>query len=108
MADVAAKDARHVLGQRLGHGKNVNLVGRRSTYRMGVTAGQAVPTDMVFAGNPTKVILDAGPQRYLDTVAAHGLGHHWIIAYGDARPQLRHLCHLFGIPCIPCTPTPAD
>ena len=81
----------------------VNLVGRRGTYRMGVAAGEAVPTDMVFAGNPIKVKLDGGVQNHLDVVAREGLGHHWMIAYGDVRPQLEELCEVIGVPCIRCT-----
>ncbi len=81
----------------------VNLVGRRGTYRMGVAYGEAVPTDMVFAGNPTKVILEGGVQNHLDIVAKEGLGHHWMIAYGDIRAQLEAFCDVIGIPLIRCT-----
>ena len=81
----------------------VNLVGRRGTYRMGIAQGHAVPTDMVFAGNPTKVVFDCGVQHYLEVIAAEGLGHHWMIGYGDVRPQLREFCEVIGIPCIDCT-----
>jgi L-fucose isomerase-like protein len=82
----------------------VNLVGRRGTYRMGVARGQAVSTGMAFAGNPTKVVLDGGARPYLDTVAAEGLGHHWIIAYGDVCGALQEFCDLLKVPCIHCTP----
>jgi len=81
----------------------VNLVGRRSTYRMGIAAGRAVPTDMVFAGNPVKVVFERGVQHYLDVVAAEGLGHHWIIGYGDVRKVLQDLCNFLKIPCIDCS-----
>jgi L-fucose isomerase-like protein len=81
----------------------VNLVGRRGTYRIGIAVGEAVSTDMVFAGNPTKVIFANGARRYLDAVAEAGLGHHWMIGYGDVRPQLTELAALIGMPCIDCT-----
>jgi len=81
----------------------VNLVGRRGTYRMGVACGKAIPTGMVFAGNPTKVVLEGGVQHYLDVIAREGLGHHWMIGYGDVRKPLRDLCVLLGIPCVECT-----
>jgi L-fucose isomerase-like protein len=81
----------------------VNLVGRRGTYRMGIAIGQAVPTDMVFAGNPVKVVFERGAQHYLDVVAAEGLGHHWIIGYGDVRNVLYDLCNFLKIPCIDCS-----
>jgi L-fucose isomerase-like protein len=75
----------------------VNLVGRRGTYRMGIAHGRAVPTEMVFAGNPTKVVLDGGVRHHLDAVAREGLGHHWMIGYGDVREPLEQLCELVGI-----------
>jgi L-fucose isomerase-like protein len=78
----------------------VNLVGRRGTYRMGVAYGQAVPTGMVFAGNPTKVVLAGGVRHHLDVIAQEGLGHHWMIGYGDARVPLQELCSLTGLRCI--------
>jgi L-fucose isomerase-like protein len=81
----------------------VNLVGRRGTYRMGIAHGRAIPTKMVFAGNPTKVILDGGVRHYMDVIAREGLGHHWIIGYGDLRPELDEFCRHVGIPSIPCT-----
>jgi L-fucose isomerase-like protein len=82
----------------------VNLVGRRGTYRMGVAFGEAIETDMVFAGNPTKVVLEGGAGPYLDTIAQEGLGHHWMIGYGDVRRALKTFCAHIGIPCISCTP----
>ena len=81
----------------------INLVGRRGTYRMGVAYGQAVQTDMVFAGNPTKVVLEGGVPHYLDVIAREGLGHHWMIGYGDVRRPLRELCEHLKIPCIRCS-----
>jgi len=82
----------------------VNLVGRRGTYRMGVALGEAIETDMVFAGNPTKVVLEGGARPYLDAIAREGLGHHWMIGYGDVRRELKTFCAHIGIPYIPCTP----
>ncbi len=75
----------------------VNLVGRRGTYRMGVACGEAVPTGMVFPGNPTKVVLGSGVRSHLDVVAREGLGHHWMIGYGDVRRPLEELCRLTGL-----------
>ncbi|MBN1341700.1 MAG: hypothetical protein JXQ73_03420 [Phycisphaerae bacterium] len=80
----------------------VNLVGRRGTYRMGVAYGQAVPTDMVFAGNPTKVVLEGGARHHLDVAAREGLGHHWMIGYGDVRAELAEFCDAVGMPLIRC------
>jgi L-fucose isomerase-like protein len=81
----------------------VNIVGRRGTYRIGVASGEAIPTGMVFAGNPTKVVLEGGVKHYLDVIARKELGHHWMIGYGDVRKPLRELCNFLGIPCVECT-----
>jgi L-fucose isomerase-like protein len=81
----------------------VTLVGRRGTYRMGIAFGQAIPTEMVFAGNPTKVVLEGGVQNHLDTLAREGLGHHWMIGYGDVRDQLKELCDVIRMPLVCCT-----
>ncbi len=80
----------------------VNLVGRRGTYRLGVATGHAISTGMVFAGNPTKVVIEGGAQRHLEAVAREGLGHHWMIGYGDARESLSEFCGLLGIPMVSC------
>jgi len=81
----------------------VNLVGRRGTYRMGVAYGHATTTGMVFPGNPTKVVLEGGVQNHLEIVAREGLGHHWIIGYGDVREGLESFCGLIHMSLIHCT-----
>jgi len=78
----------------------VNLVGRRGTYRMGIAFGEAIPTGMVFAGNPTEVVIEGGVRPYLDLIAREGLGHHWMIGYGDVRGALREFCAHVGIRCV--------
>ncbi|MHB9025132.1 MAG: hypothetical protein ACYC7E_13325 [Armatimonadota bacterium] len=76
----------------------LNIVGRRGTYRMGAVTGEAVPTEMVFPGNPVKVRLDAPLRPFLEEVAEVGLGHHWMIGEGDALPELQALGRLLNIP----------
>ena len=59
---------------------------------------------MVFAGNPTKIVIDGGVDPFLDVIAREGLGHHWMIAYGDVRQELRDFCEATGVRHIPATP----
>lgn len=74
-----------------------NLVGRADTYRLGVILGEAVPTEMIFPGNPLKVQLPIVISEYLKIIEDYGLGHHWIVAYGDITNELRTLSRLLNI-----------
>lgn len=76
----------------------LNLIGRRGSYRIGIVTGEAVPTDMVFPGNPVKVRLDVQVDKFIYDTADKGLGHHWMICEGDVSEELRYLASLTGIP----------
>ena len=77
----------------------VNLVGRKGTYRMCVVGGEAVKTEMVFAGNPVRVRLPVNTQELLKIIAREGFGHHWMIGYGDVKEELAEFCALTGLRC---------
>lgn len=77
----------------------VNLVGRKETYRMCVVGGEAVKTEMVFAGNPVRVRLPVNTEEFLKLVAREGFGHHWMIGYGDVKEELAEFCGLTGLRC---------
>jgi L-arabinose isomerase len=74
----------------------VNSVPTLSGYRLAVLYGQAVETEMLFPGNPLCVRFQSDYQTLLAWIAAEGLGHHWMAAYGDLRRPLRDLCALAG------------
>jgi len=75
----------------------VNLVGRKDTYRMCIVKGEAVKTEMVFAGNPVRVRFPIPVNKFLDIVAENGFGHHWMIGYGDVKEELEDFCKLVGL-----------
>jgi len=75
----------------------VNLVGRKGTYRMCVIKAEAVHTDMIFPGNPVKVRLPVRVNEFLEIVSKEGVGHHWMIGYGDVEKELMQLGSLIGI-----------
>jgi len=77
----------------------VNLVGRKGTYIMCVGGGEAVKTEMVFAGNPVRVRLPVNTQELLKIIAREGFGHHWMIGYGDVKEELVEFCALTGLRC---------
>jgi L-arabinose isomerase len=83
---------------RPGRVTGVNLVGPSGDYRLGLFGGDAVPTELVFPGNPVKVRLDVPVADFLEGVAEAGLGHHWMIGEGDALPAFREFGRLTGIP----------
>ncbi len=77
-----------------------NLVGRKGTYRMGILEGKAIQTEMEFPGNPIRVKLPITISKFLEIVEEFGLGHHWIIAYGNHIKSLEHLTSLLKIDLI--------
>jgi len=83
---------------RPGRVTGVNLVGPTGDYRMGLFGGEAVPTELVFPGNPVKVQLEVPVADFLSDVAEAGLGHHWMIGEGDAIPSLLEFGRLAAIP----------
>ena len=78
----------------------VNLVGRKDTYRMCVISGEAIRTEMVFIGNPTRVRIPIMVNEFLEMVADEGFGHHWMIGYGDVRAELIYLASLNGVKVV--------
>ncbi|MHA1682230.1 MAG: hypothetical protein ACTSUE_14935 [Promethearchaeota archaeon] len=64
-----------------------NLVGRKGTYRACILKGEALPVKLVFPGNPIEILLEKSVENFLSTVTREGLGHHWIVAYGNNYHQ---------------------
>jgi len=75
----------------------INLVGRKDTYRMCIVEGEAVKTEMVFAGNPVRVKFPIPVNEFLEIVAENGFGHHWMIGYGEVKEELKDFCKLVGL-----------
>ena len=74
----------------------LNTVPTVGGYRMGALFGEAVETDMVFPGNPLRVRFATDYRNILAWVAAEGLGHHWMAAYGDLRRPLSDFARMVG------------
>ncbi|MFC1960736.1 hypothetical protein ACFLYO_08500 [Chloroflexota bacterium] len=75
----------------------VNLVGRKGNYRLCAFEGAAIPTEMVFEGNPLKFVMKTPFSTIWEQVAQHGCGHHWMTVYGHVTPVLAEYCQLAGI-----------
>lgn len=63
---------------------------------MAALHGEALPTDMVFPGNPLRVRFREDYRAILGWIARAGLGHHWMAAYGDLRQPLADLAGMAG------------
>lgn len=75
----------------------VNLVGRRGNYRLCAIEGEALPTTMVFEGNPMRIFLHTPIELIWDAVSQYGFGHHWMAAYGHFATELQDYCALSGV-----------
>ena len=72
----------------------VNLVGRRGNYRLCAIEGEAVPTGMVFEGNPLRFELKSPLDKVWGAVDEFGFGHHWMTVYAHASEVLVEFCKL--------------
>jgi L-arabinose isomerase len=75
----------------------VNLVGRKNNYRMCAIEGEAVPTGMVFEGNPLKFVLKSPFRQVWSQVEQYGFGHHWMTVYAHVAPVLQEFARLVGL-----------
>lgn len=75
----------------------VNFVGRKGNYRLCALQGEALPTEMVFEGNPMRIALRAPLKEIWEIIDRFGFGHHWMAAYGHYASVLAELCKLVGI-----------
>ena len=74
----------------------INLVPTLDSYRLAILYGEAIEGDMVFPGNPLWVRFAPDYREVLEWIAAQGLGHHWMAAYGDLRRPLQDFAAMVG------------
>jgi len=75
----------------------VNMLGANGKLRICAIEGTAVPTEMVFEGNPLRIAANAGRDDILQAVSEHGFSHHWMTVYRHAADALRAFCEMAGI-----------
>lgn len=71
-----------------------NLCGHGDNLRLSVMLGEAVKCGMEFDGNPAKVQFEKPVLDLCEEIAEIGIGHHWMIGYGDMTEALRKFCEL--------------
>ncbi len=76
----------------------VNICGHGEQLRMAVMVGDAIPCGMEFPGNPMVVRFEKDVEQINEEIMANGIGHHWMIGYGDYSEELKNFCRIQGIP----------
>lgn len=76
----------------------VNICGHGEQLRMAVMVGDAIPCGMEFPGNPMVVRFDKKVADINEEIMANGIGHHWMIGYGDYAARLKNFCRIQNIP----------
>ena len=74
----------------------VNLLPKGASYQMAVMEGEAVPTEMVFPGNPLRVRFERPVEHTIAWLHDQGIGHHWMAGYGSVQRELQHLARMVG------------
>jgi len=74
----------------------VSILPKGNDYQMAVLEGEALPTDMVFPGNPLRVKFDVPVGDVIDWIFAGGIGHHWMAGYGRVGREIRNMAGVIG------------
>ena len=75
----------------------VNICGHGEQLRMSVMVGEAIPCGMEFPGNPMVVRFEKDVEQINEEIMANGIGHHWMIGYGDYSAELKNFCRIQNI-----------
>jgi L-fucose isomerase-like protein len=72
----------------------------RDTPKIVVGSGQMMRSRLSFSGTSGVLRLDRPVADVLDTIMAEGLEHHYGLAYGDVREELRAIAALLKLPIV--------
>jgi L-fucose isomerase-like protein len=75
----------------------VNICGHGDKFRLSAMVGDAVPCGMEFPGNPVKIKFEKDVTQISKEIMANGVGHHWMVAYGDYMEELKNFCKINDI-----------
>ncbi len=65
-------------------------------YQVALLEGEALPTEMVFPGNPVRVQFDRPTAELIEWIHAAGIGHHWMIGLGHVGRAVRDWAAMAG------------
>ena len=72
----------------------VNICGHGEEFRLSYMVGDAVSCGMEFPGNPVKIKFDKPVSQMNKEIMKNGIGHHWMVAYGDFSEELEYFCKI--------------
>ena len=75
----------------------VNICGHGERFRLSAMVGEAIPCGMEFPGNPMVVKFEKDVEQINQEIMANGIGHHWMIGYGNFLPELKNFCRIQNI-----------
>ena len=75
----------------------VNICGHGERFRLSAMVGEAIPCGMEFPGNPMVVKFEKDVEQINQEIMANGIGHHWMIGYGDYLAELKNFCRIQNI-----------
>lgn len=67
----------------------LSLVAWGEGYQCALLEGQALPTAMVFPGNPVRIRFPQPVNELINWIHEAGIGHHWAIGYGHVGSEIR-------------------
>ena len=77
----------------------VNICGHGEQLRMAIMVGDAIPCGMEFPGNPVKIRFEKSANEINEDIMKYGIGHHWMVGYGDYEQELKTFCKIKEISC---------
>ena len=72
----------------------------KGQHRLVIGGGEMLRAAPSFSGTSGVCAFDRPAAEALDTVMTEGLEHHYGLAYGDVRDELRALAALLGLPVV--------
>ena len=67
----------------------ISLDPKPGGYRCTILEGEAIRTEMVFPGNPVRIVFQQKTNDIMDWIFREGIGHHWMIGYGHVANEIR-------------------
>ena len=77
----------------------VNICGHGDSFRMAIMKGEAIPCGMEFPGNPVKIRFEKSVEEINEDIMKNGIGHHWMVGYGDYVEELKNFCRIKDMSC---------